>query len=236
MEDSDLDSAALWAAVDYAAAKVSTRVRGAASDDDHRGEVLQPARPFKSPRLASASHATPPSPSPSPLPLPLAPPTHASPYATSDSAAAAAAAARNRLAVVESPPPQPWWFSTGSPITTPNDGGLLPSLSVDNFRKYQEVALSILEKRWRKISCFFSISFEIKDHSIEFDENRNVNRAEFLVRASMIGGRFSDGWGSCDRREKRFNKPNHDIPSTAETRAKNKACQDLLGTGNNRPG
>ncbi|XP_039792626.1 uncharacterized protein LOC120658414 isoform X2 [Panicum virgatum] len=146
MEDSDLDSAALWAAVDYAAAKVSTRVRGAASDDDHRGEVLQPARPFKSPRLASASHATPPSPSPSPLPLPLAPPTHASPYATSDSAAAAAAAARNRLAVVESPPPQPWWFSTGSPITTPNDGGLLPSLSVDNFRKYQEVALSILEK------------------------------------------------------------------------------------------
>ena len=39
------------------------------------------------------------------------------------------------------------------------------------------------------------------------------------------GGRFSDGWGSCDRREKRFNKPNHDIPSTAKTRAKNKACQ-----------
>jgi len=39
------------------------------------------------------------------------------------------------------------------------------------------------------------------------------------------GGRFSDGWGSCDRRDKRFNKPNHDIPSTAETRAKNKACQ-----------
>lgn len=39
------------------------------------------------------------------------------------------------------------------------------------------------------------------------------------------GGRFSDGWGSCERREKRFLKPNHDIPSTAETRAKNKACQ-----------
>lgn len=39
------------------------------------------------------------------------------------------------------------------------------------------------------------------------------------------GGRFSDGWGSCERREKRFMKPNHDIPSTAETRAKNRACQ-----------
>lgn len=113
---------------------------------------------------------------------------------------------------------------------------------------------------WRKISCFFSISFEIRDKSIEFDENRNVQRAEFVARALMQyvlviillvvlqnfflklpffgvphlwcylglfarGGRFSDGWGSCERREKRFLKPNHDIPSTAETRAKNKACQ-----------
>ena len=110
---------------------------------------------------------------------------------------------------------------------------------------------------WRKISCYFNISYEIRDKNIEFDENRNVQRAEFVIRALMQyvsrlvvsihissklcllspvsavsvdfhyirGGRFSDGWGSCDRREKRFQKPNHDVPSTAETRAKNKACQ-----------
>ncbi|XP_076955009.1 uncharacterized protein LOC143629687 isoform X1 [Bidens hawaiensis] len=89
---------------------------------------------------------------------------------------------------------------------------------------------------WRKISCYFNISYEIKDKTIEFDDNRNVQRAEFIIRAHMQGGRFSDGWGSCDRREKRFIKPNHDIPSTAETRAKNKACQDLLGIGEYRPG
>ncbi|RLM87684.1 uncharacterized protein C2845_PM04G24560 [Panicum miliaceum] len=241
MDDGALDSAALWAAVDSAAAQAS-RVRCASGDDDHRGEVLQPARPFKSPRLASASYATPPPPPPLPL---HPPPTHASPYTTLD----AAAEARSRLVVVESPPPAPWGVPKGSPIAA--YGCLLPSLSVANFRKYQEVALSILEKSdyttisgnpyikksgWRKISCFFNISFEIKDRSIEFDDDRNVKHAEFLVRASMLGGRFSDGWGSCDRREKRFNKPNHDIPSTAETRAKNKACQDLLGIGNNRPG
>ncbi|TVU05636.1 hypothetical protein EJB05_48805, partial [Eragrostis curvula] len=232
MDDSVLDSAALWAAVDSVAARASS-VRRAAGDDDHRGEVLQPARPFKSPRLAlAASRATPQPPS-----LPASAP-HTSPYSTPD----AAAAARRQLVVVESPHPEPWAVSMGSPIAAAaaSDGCLLPSLSVANFRKYQEVALSILEKSdytsisgnpyikksgWRKISCFFNISFEIKNHSIEFDENHNVNRAEFLVRASMIGGRFSDGWGSCDRREKRFNKPNHDIPSTAETRAKNKACQ-----------
>ncbi|GAB2226896.1 hypothetical protein Droror1_Dr00008693 [Drosera rotundifolia] len=118
--------------------------------------------------------------------------------------------------------------------------------TVDLFKEYQSAALGVLEKSdytmisgnpfikktgWRKIAFYFNISFEIKDKSIEFDESRNVQRAEFVVRAFMQGGRFSDGWGSCERREKRFTKPNHDIPSTAETRAKNKACQDLLGIG-----
>ncbi|EXC31002.1 hypothetical protein L484_021303 [Morus notabilis] len=88
---------------------------------------------------------------------------------------------------------------------------------------------------WRKISFYFNLSYEIKDKTIEFDDNLNVQRAEFVVRAYMQGGRFSDGWGSCERREKKFFKPNHDIPSTAETRAKNKACQDLLGIGEYRP-
>ncbi|KAE9592076.1 hypothetical protein Lalb_Chr19g0125411 [Lupinus albus] len=123
--------------------------------------------------------------------------------------------------------------------------------SVSTFKEYQNAAMAILEKSdytlisgnpfikksgWRKISCFFNISYEIRDKNIEFDENRNVQRAEFVVRAYMQGGRFSDGWGSCERREKRYHKPNHDIPSTAETRAKNRACQDLLGIGEYLPG
>ncbi|KAG0481734.1 hypothetical protein HPP92_012592, partial [Vanilla planifolia] len=94
----------------------------------------------------------------------------------------------------------------------------------------------IKKSGWRKISFFFNLSFEIRDKIINYDDKRNVIRAEFVVRAFMHGGRFSDGWGSCEAREKRFNKPNHDIPSTAETRAKNKACQDLLGIGEYRPG
>ncbi|KAK1403579.1 Peptide transporter family 1 [Heracleum sosnowskyi] len=127
--------------------------------------------------------------------------------------------------------------------------GQFPSVSL--FKEYQNAAMSILEKSdytmisghpfikkagWRKISFYFNVSYEIKDKTIEFDGNRDVQRAEFVVRAHMLGGRFSDGWGSCERREKRFLKPNHDIPSTAETRAKNKACQDLLGIGEYRPG
>lgn len=145
---------------------------------------------------------------------------------------------------------------TGSESSPDRDGIMRHSLagqfpSVSLFKEYQNAAMAILEKSdytmisgnpfikkagWRKISFYFNLSYEIKDKTIEFDENRNVLHAEFIVRAYMQGGRFSDGWGSCERREKKFLKPNHDIPSTAETRAKNKACQDLLGIGEYRPG
>lgn len=125
----------------------------------------------------------------------------------------------------------------------------VPSASL--FKHIQNAAMSVLEKGdyvlmqgkpfikkcgWRKIAFFFNISFEIKDRTIKFDQNSNVQRAEFVVRASMQSGRFSDGWGSCDRGEKRYTKPNHDIPSTAETRAKTRACQDLLGIGEYKSG
>ncbi|THU68250.1 hypothetical protein C4D60_Mb08t01940 [Musa balbisiana] len=191
--------------------------------------------------------------------------------------------AKSRSPVVESPPPE-GWKSEEKETMSHSLGGRFPSVS--SFKHYQNTAMAILEKSdytmihgnpfikksgWRKISFFFNLSFEIRDKSIEFDENRNVQRAEFVVRAYMqyalsqetnyfTGlyfvrfinpvlsldvfspvldsrcGRFADGWGSCDRREKKFLKPNHDIPSTAETRAKNKACQDLLGIGEYRPG
>ncbi|CAK9257000.1 unnamed protein product [Sphagnum jensenii] len=125
----------------------------------------------------------------------------------------------------------------------------IPSAMV--FKHFQDAAMQILvqgdymmmqgkpfikKSGWRKIAFFFNISFEIKDKNIQFDPNCNVIRAEFVVRASMQSGRFSDGWGSCDRGEKRFSKPNHDIPCTAETRAKNRACQDLLGIGEYKSG
>lgn len=54
---------------------------------------------------------------------------------------------------------------------------------------------------WRKISFFFNLSFEIKDKNIEIDGNRNVQRAEFIVRAFMQyahGFSFSPCWSTID--------------------------------------
>ncbi|MCO5607867.1 hypothetical protein L7F22_062069 [Adiantum nelumboides] len=74
----------------------------------------------------------------------------------------------------------------------------VPSAAV--FKHIQNAALSVLEKGdyvvmqgkpfikkcgWRKIAFFFNISFEIKDRTIQFDQNNDVQRAEFVVRANM---------------------------------------------------
>ncbi|XP_028775466.1 uncharacterized protein LOC114732343 isoform X2 [Neltuma alba] len=94
-------------------------------------------------------------------------------------------------------------------ITTHGFSGKFPSVSL--FKEYQNTAMAILEKTdytlisgkpfikksgWRKISCFFNISFEIRDKNIEFDENRNVQRAEFVARAYMQYVSLFEGVGS----------------------------------------
>lgn len=114
------------------------------------------------------------------------------------------------------------------------------------FRQIQTAALKILEpcdvthikgktfikkSGWRKISLFFNISTEVKDANIQYDQNGNVLRASFTVRALMTSGRFADGWGSCDRGEGSHQKPNHTIPAIAETRATNRAVQNVTGVG-----
>ncbi|XP_073156705.1 uncharacterized protein [Henckelia pumila] len=265
VEDKDLDDAALWAVIDSAAAaslsSITPRSRTKPltpipfpipSPDHHRnnpnhhdGEVVQNHRPHKiskSSRVPELSKSI-------PAPLVMVKHVHRQPI-TPPASSFASPEPRNVSVTNYSSEASP--VSSGfseDKILRHSLAGQFPTVSL--FKEYQNAAMAILEKSdytmisgnpyikksgWRKISFYFNLSYEIKDKTIEFDENRNVQRAEFIVRAYMQGGRFSDGWGSCERREKRFMKPNHDIPSTAETRAKNKACQDLLGIGEYKPG
>lgn len=46
---------------------------------------------------------------------------------------------------------------------------------------------------WRKISFCFNLSYEIRDKTIEFGDNRNVPRAEFVIRAYMQYGFWLSG-------------------------------------------
>ena len=84
---------------------------------------------------------------------------------------------------------------------------------------------------WRKYARAFNINTEIISKDIQRNDKGVVTEAEFIVRATLPDGRHCDGWGNCSRREGNKNKPNHDIPATAMTRATNRAIADLIGAG-----
>jgi hypothetical protein len=84
---------------------------------------------------------------------------------------------------------------------------------------------------WRKLAVAFGVSCEVRERIYDRDEKNNITRAEIVVRATAPNGRYMDGLGVCDISERRFSKPQHDIPATAMTRATNRACADLFGMG-----
>ena len=97
---------------------------------------------------------------------------------------------------------------------------------------------------WRKLATAMGVRFEIVKAEKARNEAGRTTSADFIARAIHPNGRYSDGWGNCDYRERcrdtcppdcdgfqHFSKPEHDIPATAETRAKNRAAADLFGLG-----
>jgi hypothetical protein len=84
---------------------------------------------------------------------------------------------------------------------------------------------------WRKLGVWAMVSAEITEESEVRDELGALVRARFKVKATAPNGRTMDGIGVCDRSERRFSKPEHDIVATAHTRAINRAFADLFGLG-----
>lgn len=84
---------------------------------------------------------------------------------------------------------------------------------------------------WRKLAVAFGVSCEVRERIYDRDDDRMILRAEVVVRATAPNGRYMDGLGVCDVSERKFSKPQHDIPATAMTRATNRACADLFGMG-----
>jgi hypothetical protein len=113
---------------------------------------------------------------------------------------------------------------------------------------------------WRKLSTAFGVSMEIVEQEESRDERGMLTLSRCHVRATAPNGRIMDGWGACDVYERccepncpkrgkhnhcpgkdgwhahadawtHFSKVEHDVPATAETRAKNRAAADLFGMG-----
>ncbi|MFH1712913.1 MAG: hypothetical protein ABH896_01880 [Candidatus Jacksonbacteria bacterium] len=82
----------------------------------------------------------------------------------------------------------------------------------------------------RKIQTAFGISDElVKEERKEY--SGGVFVYELTVKAFAQNGRSSWGVGSCASNERDFAHLEHDVRSTAHTRAKNRAISDLIGFG-----
>ncbi|MBR2557094.1 MAG: hypothetical protein IKE95_01785 [Methanobrevibacter sp.] len=107
---------------------------------------------------------------------------------------------------------------------------------------------------WRKLATAFHISDEIVNEELVYDDTNQIISARYKVRATLPNGRSTIGVGACSIFDKirykdtpkyvadkdtpsnfilrgRFSNAEHDVPSTAHTRAKNRAIADLIGAG-----
>jgi hypothetical protein len=85
---------------------------------------------------------------------------------------------------------------------------------------------------WRKLAAAFNVSDELVERIYDRDPDTDrVTRAEFVVKATAPNGRSTIGIGIASKYERSFSNPEHDIPATAHTRAKNRAFSDLFGLG-----
>jgi hypothetical protein len=91
----------------------------------------------------------------------------------------------------------------------------------------------IKKSGWRKIAAAFGIS-----DALLREERRELETPagrqfvwEVSARAIAPNGRYADAVGSCASTERRFAHVEHDVRSTAHTRAKNRAIADLVGGG-----
>lgn len=174
--------------------------------------------------------------------------------------------------------PTPGTTAAVVPVTASPAGITRPAAPlqqiVQAFTEYQQVRNQLLDPKadfqeigrrshpkksaWRKLAVAFNVTCELLAREYERDDAGQIIRAEIVVRAHAPGGRYMDGLGSCDLREKcchsgrcrntvrghthcdvddshdpaqHFSHPQHDIPATAMTRATNRACSDLFGFG-----
>lgn len=121
---------------------------------------------------------------------------------------------------------------------------------------YQTIANKDFKKKsaWRKLATAFRISDEIVNEQLEYDDINQIVRAKYRVRCTLPNGRSAEGVGVCSIYDKiryndtqkfkkdtetpsnfelrgRFSNAEHDVPSTAHSRAKNRAISDLIGAG-----
>jgi hypothetical protein len=114
--------------------------------------------------------------------------------------------------------------------------------------RYQELCEAVLEPTdwqaagddrrfvkksgWTKLAKAYGVSIAfVRETDLERDHDGRLVRASARVRATAPDGRSWESGGAAALGERRHTKPEHDLPSTAETRAANRAISNLIGFG-----
>jgi hypothetical protein len=98
---------------------------------------------------------------------------------------------------------------------------------------YQRIGPKDFKKKsaWRKLAAAFNVSDTMLERNYDRRDDGRIIRCEVVVRATAPNGRSAEGLGLASVYERQFSNPEHDIPATAHTRAKNRAFADLFGLG-----
>lgn len=140
-------------------------------------------------------------------------------------------------------------------IVVPN---VSPEQAIQAFRSYQQMCEGLLDasdyqvismyqqgkgmvKRpfkkktaWRKLATAYNLSDSIlKEERKEYlvGTPKQYFVIEVTAECKAKNGRVTTGTGSCASNERGFAHLEHDVRSTAHTRAKNRAISDMIGAG-----
>lgn len=124
---------------------------------------------------------------------------------------------------------------------------LLDKSDYQPIRTADGIKKSKKKSAWRKLATAFNISDEVVEKEIIRDECHRIISARYEVMATLPNGRHGVGTGSASIYDKitkkdtkeptpfelrqRYTNAEHDVISTAHTRAKSRAISDLIGAG-----
>lgn len=108
-------------------------------------------------------------------------------------------------------------------------------LNPSDYQKYKDRDGSVKQfpkkSAWFKLGKAFNVNTEIVSSEVYRAKNGQVKEAYYKVRA-WLGNRSVEADASCDVWERGKSKASgHDIRTTAETRATNRAISKLIGAG-----
>lgn len=124
------------------------------------------------------------------------------------------------------------------PLVSPEQAAQAWKIFLDLKKKlldkddYQRIGDSkfIRKSGFRKLSVVFNLSDEIVEQEKTTREDDSFYW-RIVTKVTAPNGRTSVGVGICDSKERNFAHVEHDVYSTAHTRAKNRAISDMVAGG-----